>query len=107
MTKGGRNLIILGLAASLVAISTTSVALAVYHNSGDIYLDRSRPGFLPDKEEIEEEVPEEGYDFDTEAPVTAEGLDLYLEKLSEEVKALEGAAEPFSAEALSDEKLGI
>ena len=51
LTPGARNLIILGVAAVLIAITTTSVALAIYYFSGDYILDRSRPGFLPDAEE--------------------------------------------------------
>ena len=54
MNRGGRNLIILGCIAATIALATTSVSLAIYHGSGDIYLDRSRPGYLPDKEEIEQ-----------------------------------------------------
>ena len=53
MTKGGKNLVLLGVLAVLIATVTTCISLAIYHNSGDIYLDRSRPGFLPDEEEIE------------------------------------------------------
>ena len=34
--KGSRNLIILGIASMLIALSTTGVSLAIYHNSGDI-----------------------------------------------------------------------
>ena len=45
-TRGARNLMIMGVAAILVALATTGVSMAIYHNSGDIYLDRSRPGFL-------------------------------------------------------------
>ena len=54
MTRGGKNLVLLGASAVLIATVTTCISLAIYHNSGDIYIDRSRPGFLPDKEEIEE-----------------------------------------------------
>ncbi len=50
--RGAINLIIMGLLAVLIAVSTTGISLAIYHNSGDIYLDRSRPGYLPDEEEI-------------------------------------------------------
>ena len=46
---GGRNLLILGIISVLIAVTTTGVSLAIYHYSGDIYLDRSRPGFLPDE----------------------------------------------------------
>ena len=51
MSSGGRKLIILGIASALIALATTGISLAIYHNSGDIYLDRSRPGFLPDEDE--------------------------------------------------------
>ena len=53
--RGGWNLIIMGLISIVIATATTGISLAIYHNSGDIYLDRSRPGFLPDEEEIEED----------------------------------------------------
>ena len=52
---GGRNLVILGVVSTVLAVMTTGVSLAIYHNTGDIYLDRSRPGYLPDEEEIENE----------------------------------------------------
>ena len=108
MTRGGRNLIILGVAASLIAVATTGVSLAIYHNSGDIYLDRSRPGFLPDDEEIEQEVDleEEEYEFEKSGPVTKEVLDEYIEKLKNEIKAMDAYEKPFDASALSDDNLG-
>ena len=59
MEPGGRNLVLLGVLATLIAVITTGVSLMLYHNSGDIYLDRSRPGFLPDEEEAEDEAYEE------------------------------------------------
>lgn len=108
MTKGGRNLVILGVASVLIAMATTGVSLAIYHYSGDIYLDRSVPGFLPDKEEIEEEAEEElDYDFAKTGAVNGAVIDEYLEKLRVEVKALDSYDAPFGVEALSDEKMGI
>ena len=106
MTVGGRNLTILGVVSVIVAVATTGVSLAVYHNSGDIYLDRSRPGFLPDEEEISDDV-EGNYEFDKNGEITREVIEDYLKKLETEVKALKSYKDPFSAEALSDEKLGI
>ena len=106
--RGGKNLALLGLGATLIALLTTSISLIIYHNSGDIYLDRSRPGFLPDKEEIEEE--EEGeteYDFAKEGKVTVNTLRQYLEGVETEIKAVDSYSKPFNAEALSDERLGI
>lgn len=107
MTRGGRNLMILGVVSVVAAIATTSVSLVIYHNSGDIYLDRSRPGYLPDKEEIEEEILEEDYSLDKSGPVTETVIDEYLEAYEAELKAMGYYEEPFAASALSDEKLGI
>lgn len=105
----GRNLVILGAASIMVAVATTSVSLAIYHNSGDIYLDRSRPGFLPDEEEIDEDEDkvEQVYDFASDGSVTAEGLEEYLKNLGLEIDAVDSYEKPFGAEVLSDEHLGI
>ncbi|MBQ6593480.1 hypothetical protein IJI00_00175 [Candidatus Saccharibacteria bacterium] len=107
MKTAGARLVILGVMAIMIAVATTGVSLAVYHNSGDIYLDRSRPGFLPDEEEIDSEIDEDEYDFDENSMLTKENLDEYLEKLDGEIKAVDAYQNPFAADALSDEKLGI
>lgn len=108
-THGARNLVLLGVLAIVIAGATTGVSLAIYHNSGDIYLDRSRPGFLPDEEEIEEDENEEteDYSFDKSGKITAEVLDEYLRELSEEVEAIDAYEKPFDESVLSDESLGI
>ena len=109
-TRGGRNLILLGLMSVVIAGATTGVSLAIYHNSGDIYLDRSRPGFLPDQEEIEqgdENEPDEMYDYAKVDDVTAENLTEYLEKIELEIKAIDAYEKPFDTEILSDEHFGI
>ncbi|MBQ3445276.1 hypothetical protein IJG29_00920 [Candidatus Saccharibacteria bacterium] len=107
MTRGARNLIILGVVSAAIALTTTGVSLAVYHNSGDIYLDRSRPGYLPDQEEIEEDLEDNDYDFDEDGKVTKETLEEYLNEFAEEVDAVDAFKAPFAADQLSDEKLGI
>ena len=108
MTRGGRNLVILGVVSTVIAMVTTCLSLLIYHNSGDIYLDRSRPGFLPDEEEIKEsEIEEEDYSFEKSGKLTAEILVEYLEKLNVEVKAIDSYGKPFSEDALSDENLGM
>ena len=108
MTHGGRNLVILGVAATVIAIITTGVSLLIYHNSGDIYLDRSRPGYLPDEEEIEEEgEKEEEYVFEKTGKLTMNVIEEYLEKLQVEVRAVDEYEKPFDESALSDERLGI
>ena len=109
MTSGGRNLAILGILSVVVALASTGVSLAIYHNSGDIYLDRSRPGFLPDEDEIgeEEERTEEEYDFAKKGSLTKEGLEEYLENMDAMMKAVDSYEKPFGPEVLSDEHLGI
>ena len=108
MTAGGRNLILLGIGAILVTFLMTGVSLALYHNSGDIYLDRSRPGFLPDEEELEgEKIAEEDYEFDKTGKITKEVLDDYLKNLRKEIEAIDSYEEPFNVEMLSNERLGI
>ena len=108
--NGARNLFILGIASILIAVGTAGASLAIYHNTGDIYLDRSRPGFLPDKEEIEQDddiVVDEDYNFSANGKLDKEVLKEYLEKLDLEVKAVDSYEKPFDAEALSDERLGL
>lgn len=107
MTKGGKNLIILGVLSVVIACATTGVSLAIYHNSGDIYLDRSRPGFLPDDEEIKEDPVEENYTIEKSGSMTKEVLKEYIEALEKEIDAIDAYEDPFAAGALSDEKLGI
>ena len=108
MTAGGRNLVILGIASVVIAFLTTGVSLALYHNSGDIYLDRSRPGYLPDEEEIEQGDDEKDeYVFDKSGTINGAALDEYMENLQKEIEAVEAYNNPFDAEALSDERLGI
>lgn len=108
LNRGGRNLIILGVAAVLIAAITSGVSLVIYHNSGDIYLDRSRPGFLPDEEEIEEETEdEEEYSFSKTGPIDLTVLEEYLNELQVEVEAVDAYEKPFEDKILSDESFGI
>lgn len=108
-TNGGKNLVVLGLASIVISIITTGVSLAIYHNTGDIYLDRSRPGYLPDEQEIEEEgeKQEEEYIFDRSGKITIDVIDEYLEKIQTEVRAIDAYSDPFDENALSNAKLGI
>ena len=107
-TRGGRNLALLGIGAILIALTTTSVGIIVYHNSGDIYLDRSRPGYLPDPEEVEEEQNiSTTYAYPDNGPLDKSELETYLEELKTINNRLKALANPYSASALSDESLGI
>ncbi len=110
LERGGRNLVILGVASVLIALMTTGVSLAIYHNSGDIYLDRSRPGFLPDEEEIENESEKEvekEYDFARDGKLTQEDLDEFVQNLKDEITTIDDYKKPFGEEVLSDGHLGI
>ena len=107
MTYGGRNLVILGVVSIIVATTTTGVSLAIYHNSGDIYLDRSRPGYLPDEEETMTEPVEEDYNIEKSGAVTKSVICEYLEAYERELEAVDAYKDPFGMSALSDEKLGI
>jgi hypothetical protein len=107
MNKGGRNLIILGISATIIAVLTTAISLIVYDASGDIYLDRSRPGFLPEKEEIEEEQQRDDYAFSEDGNLTTEVLDEFLEEYEKVIDLVEKIENPFSEKPLSDDYLGI
>ena len=107
MTVGGRNLVILGVASVIVAFLTTGVSLAIYHNSGDIYLDRSRPGYLPDEEEIEHGDTKDEYVFNKSGTINKNVLDEYMEHFQKEIEGVEEYKKPFDEAALSDDKLGI
>ena len=109
MTTGGRNLTILGFVAIAIALILTGISLSIYHYSGDIYLDRSRPGYLPDEEEVEDEekTDESEYVFEKTGPVTDVVIEEYLEKLQIEVKALDTYGDPFGDGPLTDAELGI
>ena len=106
--KEGRNLFILGLGATLIALITTSVSLYIYHASGDIYLDRSRPGFLPDNSDEEElEVETNNYKYPDSGPVNEDTLKDYTSHLKDYQKDLNGLADPYPSYPLSNQSLGI
>lgn len=105
-SKRPKNLLILGILSISIATITTIVSLVVYHNSGDIYLDRSRPGFLPDEEEVESQ-PSSTYSLDPSGPITVEVLNEYIDNFEITVDAIDDLEKPFSPVPLSDESLGI
>ncbi len=107
MTSGGRNLAILGFVSVVVAISLTGISLALYHNSGDIYLDRSRPGYLPGEDDEPDDIIEEDYELDKSGLLTDELIKDYLRAFGNEINAVDAYKDPFNSEALSDAKLGI
>ena len=106
--QGARNLTILGISAILLAIAATGLELWIYHESGDIYLDRSRPGFLPDADEAEEETSvASNYSYSENGALDGKELDTYLQELKKIEDLLVKIQNPYGANALSDESLGI
>lgn len=101
-----KNLLILGVLSVSIALVTTIVSLVIYHNSGDIYLDRSRPGFLPSEEEVEKK-PESTYSFSSTGNIDAPILNDYIDHYEQAVEVIDDLESPFSAKPLSDESLGI
>ncbi len=106
-TSGGRNLTILGVGAILITVITTATSLFVYRQSGDIYLDRSRPGYLPDKEEAHEEAETSDFEFSDTGPIDKEELKRYLDEYKAVDERLREISDPYSPAPLSDASLGI
>ena len=104
--NGGRNLCILGIGALIVAIITTSISLKIYHDTGDVYLDRSRPGFISveEKRQTEENIKET---FSEDGEIDAKVLDEYLQKLEQMRKKSDDYIKDFTTNPLSDDQLGI
>ena len=107
MSRGGKNLLILGLAAIVIAILTSSISLIVYHQSGDIYLDRSRPGFLPEESEIEETKKTTNYEFPENVNLTEKVINNFLENYQTQIDYINSFSEPYNPNILSDESLGF
>lgn len=108
MTRGNRNLIILGIGALLITALSTTTSLAIYRLSGDIYLDRSRPGYLPDQEEIKDEPTEPiNFTFPDSGAIDHETLAEYLKEYQKILNRLENFTDPFAPSSLSDQSLGI
>lgn len=101
---GGRNLVLLGLAATFIAIITSGISLYLYHSSGDIYLDRSRPGYLPEEKE---EDTDTDYVFSDTGAIDATVLEDYLRHLDRVIEGPKSIASPFSEKSISDDTLGI
>lgn len=107
-TPGGRHLAILGIGAIIIAGITTSVSLMIYRNSGDIYLDRSRPGYLPDQDEVNDDpVTNPNFSYPDSGPLDASELERYLQELQTIKTRLDALTDPYAPGPLSDESLGI
>lgn len=106
--NGGRRLIILGVATICIAFAASSISLFIYTSSGDIYLDRSRPGFISEDEPPENNNQSGQPDaFSADGAVSAEVLEEYVRKLDAAGADILVEPDAFSAGALSDEALNI
>ena len=102
------NLVILGIGSTLITLLVVIVSLKLYHDSGDIYLDRSRPGFMPEETEVNQKTADSDYDFSDFGSLKAADIDELLEHLKIELDHLNDfSSEPFSPAPLSDETLGL
>jgi len=101
--NGVRNLGILALAACLIAIVTTVIGVYMYVSSGDIYLDRSLPGLLPEVSEPDDR--DEQYIFSDFGSIDEATLEEFLEHFGAAEKEVEVFKEPFADAPLSDETL--
>jgi len=106
LKSGGRNLLILSGVCVIVAIITTSVSLFIYRKTGDVYLDRSRPGYISEDEEKNDNKNAKP-EFNDDGPVNEEQLDLYLKALDNAKKNIDESKDGFSSNALSNNSLGI
>lgn len=107
MSRGSRNLLMLGAACLLFAGITTSISLNIYKDTGDIYLDRSRPGFLPDEEEAAKDAEvSTDFQFSETGPLSKAELEEYLKEL-ETLRGKLHNLKPYQATPLTDESLGI
>ncbi len=105
---GKRNLLLLGSGALAITALTTGLSLWMYRSSGDIYLDRSRPGYLPDKDEANEESDvKSSYTFSDTGALTPSDLTEYLKELKTVDNRIKAIPDPYSASPLSDQSLGI
>ena len=105
------NLGILAVAAALIALITTSISLYIYKATGDIYIDRSRPGYISKEEEGK--VSDDGskktsvYEFSSEGEINQKVLKKYLEKFESIQTKTQDPDSDFNETPLSDESLGI
>lgn len=104
---GGRNLMLLGIFAALIAIISTAISLFIYRASGDIYIDRSRPGYISENKDEEGQDSYKPSGFSETGPVDQASLEEYLTQLDYYAEKLDGASDSFSSETLSDYSLGL
>lgn len=103
---GGRNLVLLGISSIVIALITTSISIFIYRYTGDIYLDRSRPGYIAEGEKRDDE-DDSKEDFSNEGEVDKKALEEYLKELESIQGRINAHENNFDAEPLTDDALGI
>ena len=103
---GGRNLIILGFSVTVIAIISTAISLHIYRETGDVYLDRSRPGYIFEDEKHDTDDDKKEL-FSADGEVDASVLNQYLKEFDTVMDRIEDASNDFSPEPISNESLGI
>ena len=106
LKPGGRNLLILCLIGIVMAIVSTSISLAIYKGTGDIYLDRSRPGYISE-DETHDTTDDAKESFSSDGEITKDVLDEYAKEINDIYQRLDSSKDAFSEKALSGETLGI
>lgn len=102
---GGRNLALLGILAIAIALLTTSVSIYFY-SKGDIYIDRSRPGYISEDEKHNDE-DDRQEKYSNEGDVTEKSIDEYLDELDRVTERIEATQNDFGPDPLSDDNLLI
>ena len=102
---GSRNLILLGLGAIAIALLTTSVSIYFY-SKGDIYIDRSRPGYISEDEKHNDN-DDKQEKYSNEGEITEKALNEYLEELDRVSERIEASQDDFGPDPLSDDSLMI
>jgi hypothetical protein len=109
--KNNINLGVLAIVAALIALITTSISLYIYKVTGDIYIDRSRPGYISKEEEgkISDDSSKKtsAYEFSSEGKINEKVLKKYLEKFESVQVKTQSPDSDFNETPLSDESLGI
>ena len=105
-SEGGRNLLLLAFFSVAIAGISIIVSLHIYRAAGDIYLDRSRPGYIAEDEVHNNE--DDGKEvFSKDGEINQKVLEEYLESYDEVFDRIEKSGDAFSETPVSDFTLGI
>jgi hypothetical protein len=107
INRGGRNLAVLGTLAVVVALISSIISVNIYYVTGDIFLDRSRPGFIFEDEKDEAGTGDASFKFSPDGGIEEGDLSEYLKEFDKVVEDIQNASGAFSPDALSDEALRI